>query len=112
MNTVSTEPTTPGVGQKPLLELDPAVRRRAEHVFADGRPYRICTRCIMDTSDAEISFDEDGVCSHCHRYERLVAAGVHPQPQGERLLEQMGAVGPTTASSASAGASIRATSHI
>jgi N-acetyl sugar amidotransferase len=89
MNTVSTEPTTPGVGQKPLLELDPAVRRRAEHVFADGRPYRICTRCIMDTSDAEISFDEDGVCSHCHRYERLVAAGVHPQPQGERLLEQM-----------------------
>ncbi|MBP6755518.1 MAG: N-acetyl sugar amidotransferase [Bacteroidia bacterium] len=31
--------------------------------------YKICTRCIMDTSDPEIFFDEDGVCNHCHRYD-------------------------------------------
>jgi N-acetyl sugar amidotransferase len=27
--------------------------------------YRICTRCIMDTSDPDIVFDENGVCNHC-----------------------------------------------
>jgi len=26
--------------------------------------YRICTRCIMDTTHREIEFDEDGICNH------------------------------------------------
>ncbi len=30
-----------------------------------SRPYQICTRCIMDTSDPDIVFDERGVCNHC-----------------------------------------------
>jgi N-acetyl sugar amidotransferase len=72
-------------------ELDPVDRRRAEHVFAGGRPYRICARCIMDTSDPEITFDEHGICNHCHEYERRVAADVLPQPRGERLLEETAA---------------------
>lgn len=28
-------------------------------------PGRICTRCIMDTSAPDITFDDDGVCSYC-----------------------------------------------
>ncbi len=32
--------------------------------------YQICSKCIMDTSDAEIVFDEEGVCNHCHDAER------------------------------------------
>ena len=31
--------------------------------------YQICTHCVMDTSDPDISFDEKGVCSHCHHYD-------------------------------------------
>lgn len=27
--------------------------------------YRICTRCIMDSTDREIEFDENGICNHC-----------------------------------------------
>jgi N-acetyl sugar amidotransferase len=27
--------------------------------------YKICTNCIMDTSDSQIIFDETGVCDHC-----------------------------------------------
>jgi len=27
--------------------------------------YKICRRCIMDTSDPEIIFDENGTCNHC-----------------------------------------------
>lgn len=35
---------------------------------------RICTRCIMDTSDPEILFDSQGVCSHCHSHDAAFAA--------------------------------------
>lgn len=31
--------------------------------------YRICTNCIMDTSDPEIIFDEKGFCNYCRNYE-------------------------------------------
>ena len=27
--------------------------------------YRICSRCIMDTTDKEIIFDENGIRNHC-----------------------------------------------
>lgn len=32
------------------------------------RPYRICTRCVMDTSAADIQFDADGACSYCTQF--------------------------------------------
>jgi N-acetyl sugar amidotransferase len=33
------------------------------------KEYQLCNKCIMDTSDPEIVFDENGVCSHCRSYE-------------------------------------------
>lgn len=30
--------------------------------------YRICTRCVMDTSAKGIEFDENGVCSYCTEF--------------------------------------------
>lgn len=36
----------------------------------------ICSRCVMDTTDPDISFDENGVCNHCKKYDELnVSAG-------------------------------------
>lgn len=51
--------------------------------------YRICTRCVMDTSDPEIVFDDDGVCSHCHFFARKVMPRWHPDERGEKLLREM-----------------------
>jgi N-acetyl sugar amidotransferase len=65
--------------------LDPG-RRRSEDDAGESRPYRICTRCIMDTSDSEIVFDEEGVCNHCHEYERRIADAVFPPPLGHQML--------------------------
>jgi N-acetyl sugar amidotransferase len=31
-------------------------------------PYRICNRCVMDTSDLWIKFDSEGNCNHCTEY--------------------------------------------
>ena len=28
----------------------------------------ICTNCVMDTSDADITFDEKGMCDHCNTF--------------------------------------------
>ena len=33
---------------------------------------KICKRCIMDYSDPEIAFDEDGICNHCKRYDEIL----------------------------------------
>src|SRR3954464_5878240 len=30
--------------------------------------YRQCRRCVMDTTDREITFDADGYCDHCNLY--------------------------------------------
>lgn len=34
--------------------------------------YKVCTRCVMDTTDSGIQFDENGVCDNCTRFLRDV----------------------------------------
>lgn len=60
---------------------------RHEGLF-DGvtvRKYQICTKCIMDTTAEEIIFDENGVCSFCHAYEREVTR--YPKSEEEKAKE-------------------------
>lgn len=42
---------------------------------------QICTRCVMDTSDPDITFDENGVCNHCTEY----LAKIKRMPADRRL---------------------------
>lgn len=56
----------------------------------DERAGRMCTRCIMDTTrDPSISFNAEGVCSHCQRYDRLLSARVLPPDDRGRALERL-----------------------
>ncbi|MGE8672257.1 MAG: N-acetyl sugar amidotransferase [Achromobacter kerstersii] len=52
------------------------------------RPYQQCTRCLMDTSDPDIVFNDEG-CNHCTRYFSRVAKEVHRGAQGESMLAQV-----------------------
>lgn len=36
-------------------------------------PYQECNRCLMDTSDPWITFDEEGICNHCRQYDAYIA---------------------------------------
>lgn len=36
------------------------------------RPYQICKCCVMDTSDADITFDAQGVCMRCNEYQQRI----------------------------------------
>lgn len=52
------------------------------------RPYRICTNCVMDTTDAQISFDEHGVCDHCRSFYSQILPNWQTDEQGRRSLER------------------------
>lgn len=53
--------------------------------------YRICTQCAMDTSDAKISFDANGVCDHCTTFRTKIQPNWHTDERGQRALEELAA---------------------
>ena len=53
------------------------------------RIYQICTFCVMDTTDADIQFDETGVCNYCRNYLEEKKNRVVEGVAGERRLKQI-----------------------
>jgi N-acetyl sugar amidotransferase len=53
--------------------------------------YRVCNRCVMDTSDVDIRFDGDGVCNHCHGYDRRAATELLPRDRAAAALDALAA---------------------
>lgn len=50
------------------------------------KKYQMCTRCVMDTSDPEILFDEQGVCNHCHEFDDVTSKRWFPNEDGKQKL--------------------------
>ncbi len=50
------------------------------------KKYQICTRCVMDTSDPNIVFDEEGVCDHCRNFDLNIKPFWKPD---ENRLEEL-----------------------
>jgi len=50
------------------------------------RSYQICTNCIMDTSDSQLTFDERGWCDYCRNYYQNIEPNWHP---GERGIQEI-----------------------
>lgn len=55
----------------------------------DNRPYQRCTRCVMDTTDSKITFDENGICDHCRNFDKNIAPYWTPQENRLDELEQL-----------------------
>lgn len=51
------------------------------------REYQICTKCVMDTSDSVITFDEQGICDHCHGFKTHVLPNWHTGERGRKELD-------------------------
>jgi 3'-phosphoadenosine 5'-phosphosulfate sulfotransferase (PAPS reductase)/FAD synthetase len=49
--------------------------------------YQICNNCVMDTTDPNIIFDENGVCDHCHDFQNNVKPNWHTDEKGKSELE-------------------------
>jgi N-acetyl sugar amidotransferase len=46
--------------------------------------YQCCKKCVMNTTDPEISFDSNGVCNHCHNFENVTAKKWFPNEDGAK----------------------------
>lgn len=51
--------------------------------------YQRCTRCVMDTTDPEIRFDDEGVCNHCLAFDKLRGTQWFPDDEGRQRLERI-----------------------
>ena len=60
-----------------------------EQNFSLKKDYQICTNCIMDTSDPQITFDEKGVCDYCRNYYSEILPNWHPDEQGKAELMEI-----------------------
>lgn len=49
--------------------------------------YKTCSRCVMDTSDSRITFDEFGVCDHCKTYDRDILSKWRPNGVSDKDLD-------------------------
>lgn len=48
----------------------------AEKMLVPGnRKYKICTNCVMDTTDEGIAFGPGGVCMRCREYGERIEPG-------------------------------------
>lgn len=54
-----------------------------------SRGYQRCVQCVMDTSDPNISFDQNGVCNHCHKYAQAIKVDPKEKAAFERQLAAM-----------------------
>jgi N-acetyl sugar amidotransferase len=46
--------------------------------------YQCCTKCIMDTTDSEIFFDDEGICNHCYNFQFITRKKWFPNEDGAR----------------------------
>ena len=53
------------------------------------REYQRCTRCVMDTTDSKITFDENGVCDHCLNFDKNIAPYWKPNENRYDELEEL-----------------------
>lgn len=50
---------------------------------------KICKNCIMDTTDSDITFDEEGVCNYCKEFDKLIGNEWFPNEEGRIRLQKI-----------------------
>ena len=55
--------------------------------FMNRVEYRICTNCVMDTTDSMISFDKRGFCDHCNTFYSKTLPNWHTDKRGQEKLQ-------------------------
>ncbi|MFS8083532.1 MAG: N-acetyl sugar amidotransferase [Ginsengibacter sp.] len=50
---------------------------------------QVCRRCVMDSTDPQISFDESGICNYCKAIEALLEERWSPNDAGKKILDNL-----------------------
>lgn len=51
--------------------------------------YKICKNCVMDTTDSNIIFDEQGICDHCNTFKSKIEPFWQTNENGKLQLEEI-----------------------
>ncbi len=51
--------------------------------------YQMCSNCIMDTTDPDITFDERGWCDYCRNYYENILPNWHTDERGAKYLDSV-----------------------
>lgn len=51
--------------------------------------HKVCKRCVIDTSDPDIFFDNAGVCNHCRHYDEVLDKKWLRGVEGEQALDKL-----------------------
>lgn len=54
-----------------------------------SRKYQICNYCIMDTSDKDITFNEEGRCNHCIEAEKLIEKTKNKEKELKKIISKI-----------------------
>lgn len=60
-----------------------------EKMKKSNRPYQICTKTVMDTSDSNITFDAQGVSDYYHNFKKTIEPNWHTNQKGYEELMKM-----------------------
>jgi N-acetyl sugar amidotransferase len=52
------------------------------------KEYQVCNKCVMDTTDEEITFNEMGICNHCIEFDNLLKKWT-PNGYGKHKLDSI-----------------------
>ena len=50
---------------------------------------KICSRCVMDTTATEITFDDKGICNFCHQYDNVNIKDLYIHKNGKERLNNL-----------------------
>ena len=67
---------------KPAVTSKPKVTPKIYKV--NNKKFKVCTNCVMDTSDNLITFDINGVCDHCQNFNKNIKNNVPKHVQNGR----------------------------
>lgn len=66
------------------------IQRNLHRLIMKNTDYKICSNCIMDTSDPFIQFDEKGLCDYCNNFEARILPSWDRGVCGESALVKLG----------------------
>ncbi len=73
----------------PIIEYQRRGPAFAGQIMPGEAGYRICTRCLMDTTHVEIDFDSVGQCNFCRGFDLLIGSRRLPQTKLQAQMEQI-----------------------
>lgn len=50
---------------------------------------KICSRCIMDTSDSKIKFNAEGLCEYCHNFDKNIKPSWEDSIKNKKAFSQL-----------------------